>query len=135
MNRLPGMYVTEDWFWPDVVKGEERIKATQHIFVKLVDMFYLRLVTTFGRAEVGKRDIPLLKYKELLDIVYENGEVKNLSKNLYPFLASKYKLNYCAIEMRLRNSLCLCLLLQKGVNEELFGFLNYKLGFHHQSSS
>ena len=74
VNRLPVMYVTEDWFWPDVVKGEERIKATQHIFVQLVDMFYLKLVTTFGRAEVGKRDIPLLKYKELLDIVYENGD-------------------------------------------------------------
>lgn len=74
VNRLPDMYVTKDWFWPDVVKGEERIKATQNIFVQLVDMFYLKLVTTFGRAEVGKRDIPLLKYKELLDIVYENGD-------------------------------------------------------------
>lgn len=74
VNRLPVMYVTKDWFWPDVVKGEERIKATQNIFEQLVDMFYLKLVTTFGRAEVGKRDIPLLKYKELLDIVYENGD-------------------------------------------------------------
>lgn len=74
VEKLPNMIVTKDWFWPDVVKGEERIKATQHIFVQLVDLFYLKLVTTFGRAEVGKRDIPLLKYKELLDIVYENGD-------------------------------------------------------------
>ena len=74
VEKLPYMIVTRDWFWPDVVTGVERIKATQHIFSNLVDLFYLKLITTYGRAEVGKRDIELLKYNQFLDIVYENGD-------------------------------------------------------------
>lgn len=74
VEKLPDMFVTRDWFWPDVVTGVERIKATQHIFANLVELFYSKLITTYGRAEVGKRDIQLLKYKEFLDIVFENGD-------------------------------------------------------------
>ena len=73
-EKLPDMIITRDWFWPDCVTGVERIKATQHIFGNLVELFYSKLITTYGRAEVGKRDIPLLKYKQFLDIVYENGD-------------------------------------------------------------
>ncbi len=74
VEKLPNMIVTRDWFWPDVVTGVERIKATQHIFENLVELFYSKLITTYGRAEVGKRDIQLLKYKEFLDIVFENKD-------------------------------------------------------------
>ena len=74
VEKLPNMIVTRDWFWPDVVTGVERIKATQQIFSNLVELFYSKLITTYGRAEVGKRDMQLLKYKEFLDIVFENGD-------------------------------------------------------------
>ena len=74
VEKLPDMIVSKDYLWPDVVTGTERIEATQHIFAQLVDIFYLKLVTTYGRAEVGKRDRELLKYKEFLDVVYENGD-------------------------------------------------------------
>ena len=40
----------------------------------VINLFYLKLITTYGRAEVGKRDIELLKYNQFLDIVYENGD-------------------------------------------------------------
>ena len=73
-EKLPDMIITRDWLWPDCVTGVERIKATQQIFDNLVELFYSKLITTYGRAEVGKRDIPLLKYKEFLNIVYENGD-------------------------------------------------------------
>ena len=73
-KKLPDMIITRDWLWPDVVTGVERIKATQEIFNNFVEMFYLKLTTTYGRAEVGTRDIMLLKYKEFLDIVFENGD-------------------------------------------------------------
>lgn len=73
-EKLPDMIITRDWLWPDVVTGVERIKATQEIFSNLVELFYSKLITTYGRAETGKRDIPLLKYKAFLDIVYENGD-------------------------------------------------------------
>lgn len=73
-EKLPDMIITRDWLWPDCVTGVERIKATQQIFGNLVELFYSKLITTYGRAEVGKRDIPLLKYKQFLDIVYENGD-------------------------------------------------------------
>ena len=74
VERLPEMIISRDFLYPDVVTGEERIKTTQHIFANLVEIFHSKLITTYGRAEVGKRDIPLLKYKEFLDIVYENGD-------------------------------------------------------------
>lgn len=74
VEKLPMMIITREWFWPDVVTGEDRIHATQNIFDRLVDMFYLKLITTYGRAEAGKRDIPLLKFKQFLDIVYEDGD-------------------------------------------------------------
>ena len=73
-DKLPDMIITRDWLWPDCVTGVERIKATQYIFENLVELFYSKLITTYGRAEVGKRDVPLLKYKEFLDIVFENGD-------------------------------------------------------------
>lgn len=74
VEKLPMMIITREWFWPDVVTGEDRIHATQVIFESLVEMFYNKLITTFGREELGKRDKPLLKYKAFLDIVYENGD-------------------------------------------------------------
>ncbi len=74
VNKLPNMIISSDWFWPDVVTGIERIKATQGLFVQFVEMFYSKLITTFGRAEEGKRDVPLLKFKEFLDVVFENGD-------------------------------------------------------------
>lgn len=73
-DKLPDMIITRDWLWPDCVTGVERIKATQQIFGNLVELFYSKLITTYGRAEVGKRDIQLLKYKAFLDIVFENGD-------------------------------------------------------------
>lgn len=74
VEKLPMMIITREWFWPDVVTGEDRIHATQNIFYSLVDMFYSKLITTFGREELGKRDEPLLKFKEFLNIVYEDGD-------------------------------------------------------------
>ena len=74
VEKLPMMIITREWFWPDVVTGEDRIHATQNIFDRFVDMFYLKLITTYGRADAGKRDIPLLKFKQFLDIVYEEGD-------------------------------------------------------------
>ena len=74
VEKLPMMIITREWFWPDVVTGEDRIHATQSIFNSLVDMFYLKLITTFGRKELGKRDEALLKFKQFLDIVFENGD-------------------------------------------------------------
>ena len=73
-EKLPDTIISRDWLWPDCVTGEERIKSTQYIFDNLVELFDLKLITTYGRAEVGKRDVPLLKYKEFLDIVFENGD-------------------------------------------------------------
>ena len=73
-EKLPDMIITREWLWPDCVTGVERIKATQNIFGNLVELFYSKLITTYGRAEVGNRDIKLLKYKEFLDIVFENGD-------------------------------------------------------------
>lgn len=74
VEKLPMMVITSEWFWPDVLTGEDRIRATQEIFKSFVDMFYIRLITTFGRKEVGKRDEALLKFKQFLDIVYENED-------------------------------------------------------------
>ena len=74
VKKLPMMVITSEWFWPDVLTGEDRIRATQEIFKSFVDMFYIRLITTFGRKEVGKRDEALLKFKQFLDIVYENED-------------------------------------------------------------
>ena len=74
VEKLPQMMITRDWFWPDVVTGIEKMKVTQALFIEFVEMFYSKLITTYGRAEVGQRDIQLLKYKEFLDIVFENGE-------------------------------------------------------------
>ena len=74
VEKLPDMIVSKDYLWADVVTGVKRIESTQHIFVQLVDIFYLKLLTTYGRAEVGKRDRERLKYKEFLDVVYENGD-------------------------------------------------------------
>ncbi|MBE6130235.1 MAG: helix-turn-helix transcriptional regulator [Erysipelotrichaceae bacterium] len=74
VEKLPMMVITSEWLWPDVLTGEDRIRATQEIFKSFVDMFYIRLITTFGRKEVGKRDEALLKFKQFLDIVYENED-------------------------------------------------------------
>lgn len=74
VEKLPMMIITREWFWPDVVTGEDRIRATQEIFDSLVEMFYSKLITTYGRKELGKRDEPLLKYKQFLDIVYEDED-------------------------------------------------------------
>ena len=74
VEKLPMMVITSEWFWPDVLTGEDRIRATQEIFKSFVDMFYIRLITTFGRKEIGKRDEALLKFKQFLDIVYENED-------------------------------------------------------------
>lgn len=74
VEKLPMMVITSEWFWPDVLTGEDRIRATQEIFKSFVDMFYIKLITTFGRKEVGKRDEALLKFKQFLDIVYENED-------------------------------------------------------------
>ncbi len=74
VDKLPIMIVSNDYLLPDVLTGEERIKATQQIFSNLVEIFNNKLLTTYGREEIGKRDIQLLKYKSFLDIVYENGD-------------------------------------------------------------
>lgn len=74
VEKLPKMIISRDWLWPDVVTGEERIKAVQHNFDSLVELFHSRLITTYGREEVGKRDVQLLKYKGVLDIVFEDGD-------------------------------------------------------------
>ena len=74
VEKLPEMYITKEWLLPNVLTGNERIVATQQLFKNFVDMFYHILVTTYGRAEVGKRDKELLKYEEFLDIVYEEGD-------------------------------------------------------------
>lgn len=68
------MIITRDWLLSDCVVGEERIKTTQYIFKNLVEMFYSKLITTYGRKEEGTRDIVLLKYKDFLDIVFENED-------------------------------------------------------------
>ena len=68
----------------------ERIKSTQYIFDNLVELFYSKLITTYGRAEVGKRDIQLLKYKEFLndleieifDFIREDVEFKRIIEQL-----------------------------------------------------
>lgn len=64
LDKLPDMIITRDWLLPDCVTGEERIKTTQYIFKNLVEMFYSKLITTYGRKKEGTRDIVLLKYKE-----------------------------------------------------------------------
>lgn len=74
LDKLPDMIITRDWLLPDCVVGEERIKTTQYIFKNLVEMFYSKLITTYGRKEEGTKDIVLLKYKEFLDIVFENED-------------------------------------------------------------
>lgn len=74
VGKLPSMVVSNEFLYPDVVKGVERIKATQNIFGFLAEMFYSKLITTYGRAEVGKRDIILLKGIEMYNLVYENED-------------------------------------------------------------
>ena len=74
VEKLPLMIISREWLYPDVVKGEERIKATQSIFVSLAEMFYEKITTTFARAEVGKRDIQLLKAVDMFKLVYENED-------------------------------------------------------------
>ena len=74
VDKLPRMIITSEWLRPDVVTGEARIRATQAIFSSLVEMFYSKLTTTFGREEIGKRDKQLLKYQDFLNIVYEDGD-------------------------------------------------------------
>lgn len=83
VSKLPGMMITSEWLRPDVVTGEARIRATQVIFSSLVEMFYNKITTTFGREEIGKRDIQLLKYKDFLDIVYEDGDYGFQNIRLY----------------------------------------------------
>lgn len=60
----------------------ERIKAVQENFTLLIELFDQLLLSTFGREEVGKRDIVLLKEKALIDAVFENGDYGIYNHNL-----------------------------------------------------
>lgn len=74
VDKLLDMIISKDFLYPDVVKGVERIKATQRIFESLAEMFYGKLITTYGREEVGKRDIVLLKGIKMFELVYEKED-------------------------------------------------------------
>ena len=74
VKKLPSFYVTEDWLYPEVVTGFERIKAVERNIDSLVELFYSALTSTYGRREVGLRAKELLKFKTFLDLVYEDGD-------------------------------------------------------------
>lgn len=74
VKKLPCLYVTEDWLYPEVVTGIERIKAVERNIDSLVELFYSALTSTYGRREVGLRAKELLKFKTFLDLVYEDGD-------------------------------------------------------------
>lgn len=114
---LPSVYQSKEFLMPEVLKWEERIKAVQNNFTLLLDLFDNLLLSTFGREEVGKRDLVLIKEKAFIDIIFENGDygiynhnlqhiyyrcardqayVKNKDKVLeYLSKSSKYCLAYC----------------------------------------
>ncbi|MBQ8292456.1 MAG: helix-turn-helix transcriptional regulator [Bacilli bacterium] len=74
VKKLPSFYVTNDWLYPEVVTGFERIKAVERNINSIVELFYSALTSTYGRREVGLRAKELLKFKTFLDLVYEDGD-------------------------------------------------------------
>ena len=82
VNNLPSIYQCREILMPEVLKWGERIKAVQENFTLLIELFDRLLLSTFGREEVGKRDIILLKEKTLIDAVFENGDYGIYNHNL-----------------------------------------------------
>lgn len=72
--KLPSFYQSKNMLLPNVLKGEERIRAVQRNFIDIFVLFYCSLLSTYGRKEVGKRDKVLLKIKSFLDTVFEDGD-------------------------------------------------------------
>ena len=82
VRNLPSIYQCRNILMPEVLKWGERIKAVQENFTLLIELFDQQLLSTFGREEVGKRDIILLKEKTMIDAVFENGDYGIYNHNL-----------------------------------------------------
>lgn len=82
VNCLPSIYQCKEILRPEVLKWGERIKAVQENFTLLINLFDHLLLSTYGREEVGKRDVILLKEKVFIDLVFENGDYGIYNHNL-----------------------------------------------------
>ncbi len=83
IKELPSIWESKTLLMPEVLKGEERIKAVQSNIYLLVDIFDSLLLSTYGREEVGKRDQILLKEKQLMDSIFENQDYGFYHSRLY----------------------------------------------------
>ena len=84
--NLPSIWQSKEFLMPEVLKFEARIKAVEKNFLVLINLFDHLLLSTYGREEVGKRDIILLKEKALIDIIFENsdyGVINHHLQNIY----------------------------------------------------
>ena len=82
VNKLPSIWQSKDLLMPEVLKWEARIKSVEKNFLQIINLFDHLLLSTYGRAEVGYRDIILLKEKALIDIIFENGDYGVINHHL-----------------------------------------------------
>ncbi len=82
VNNLPSIYQCKEILMPDVLKWEARIKTVQDNFTVLLELFDKLLLSTYGREEVGKRDVILLKEKAIIDTIFENGDYGIYNHNI-----------------------------------------------------
>ena len=84
-------------------------KVSSHSKIITYDSSWIKIISSY-LDEIGISS-KYYGYMLLIDAITfylsQHGDVKSLSKNLYPFLALKYKLNNCTLEMRLRNAICM----------------------------
>lgn len=85
-------YDTRWWLWQKLLKGEDKVKYAQRLISEVGHMFYYLVMQMYCCKEVGKRDVELLKIKQFLDSIYEDGDYGYDNINIYKLYL------YCALD-------------------------------------
>lgn len=81
-NKLPSFYETKDYELITLLNGVDRKKQVQENLESFSEILWTMLSSVLLQEEVGKRDKILLKYKQYLDMIYEDDNYGIFNYNI-----------------------------------------------------
>ncbi len=111
LNKLPGISFSKDLLKEHTLTGKSKVIAQQENIYNIISMFEHLIYQSTTKKETGHWDEVLLKYKTLLELIYENEDF-----GLYHYNLMNIYL-FCAIDKaRIKDSTLTIYYLNQAIN-------------------